>query len=88
MPRKQTIPGDFPAMFQGKTYGPGEAVVPDDFPKEEDYQAKLEAADRSQSNEPLTVSDTSAETGAALSNTAASMGKKEQDEPPKGKKEK
>lgn len=79
MPRTQKIPGKFPAMFRGQTFGPGLAVVPDDFPSESEFQTTLDNAERSNMNMPLLVSDASAARatageGDALSSTAASLG--------------
>ena len=81
MSRVQKIPGKFPAMFQGKTYGPGPAVVPDEFPSESEYNKILTDAAKSQGTTPLLVSDREAARGAEagdvagqLEETAASLG--------------
>ena len=86
MSRTQTIPGKWPAMFRGQTYGPGPAVVPDDFPTEAEYKATLAKGARTAANLPLTVSDAQAargsEDGDQLEATAASLGGDPNEVPP------
>ena len=78
MSRTQTIPGKWPAMFRGHQYGPGPAVVPDDFPSEAEYKATLDKGARTAANLPLTVSDAQAARGSAegdaMEATAQSLG--------------